>query len=123
MVAAAQAAIEPAAGGSAANGVAADERARPDGEHWPEWPAGAWAMHLASVRNPSAATEEWQRLAEQLQVPAAVRQLEPQRIETAERGVFYRVLGGPFATSAEAVAACGPIRAQGDYCGVLVHGD
>jgi hypothetical protein len=32
-------------------------------------------------------------------------------------------MGGPFATVEDAMAACGPIRETGDYCGILGHGD
>ncbi len=96
---------------------------RPAGLGWQRLPDGAFAMHLASVRSPVSATAEWQRLASLLELPAAIHQLEPQRIETAEQGVFYRVLGGPFRTSEAAAAACGAVRAKGAYCGVLADGD
>ena len=122
--------IEPAAAPSdlngAGNGVAEAlilPRERPAGLRWPRLPPGGYAMHLASVRNPVSATEEWRRLASQLGLPEVVHQLEPQRIERGEEGVFYRVVGGPFTTSEEAAAACAPVRAKGEYCGVLADGD
>jgi tetratricopeptide (TPR) repeat protein len=98
-------------------------QARPPGLRWPRLPAGGYAVHLASVRNPVRAIEEWQRLASTLALPAAIHQIEPQRVETAEREVFYRVLGGPFRTSEAAADACGPVLAKGEFCGVVADGD
>jgi tetratricopeptide (TPR) repeat protein len=97
--------------------------ARPSGRRWAKLPAGRFAIHLASVRDPISATEEWERLREFLALPNDIAQLEPERIELVEQGVFYRVLGGPFASQAEARAACRAIQDKGDYCAVLGHGD
>jgi hypothetical protein len=98
-------------------------RARPAGWRWPLLPPNAYALHLASVRSPVSATSEWQRLAELLELPPTIHQLEPQRVERADEGVFYRVMGGPFATIEDALAVCRPIRARGDYCGIIGNDD
>ena len=97
--------------------------ARPSGRRWATLADGRYAIHLASVRSPGSASEEWDRLRGILDLPSDIGQLEPRRVEVADRGVFYRVLGGPFASQAEAVAACGRIRDEGDYCAVLGYGD
>lgn len=97
--------------------------ARPSGRRWAKLSTGRFAIHLASVRSPVSATEEWTRLRGQLDLPSDIGQLEPMRIEVADQGVFYRVLGGPFANQAEAIAACQPIRDKGDYCAVLGYDD
>ena len=123
-------AIEPAAANGSLNGaeggtVAAPllPQARPPGLRWPRLPAGSYALHLASVRNPVSASEEWQRLASFLPLPASIHQIEPQRVETAGQEVYYRVLGGPFRTSEAAAAACRPVLAKGEFCGVVADGD
>ena len=123
-------AIEPAAANDSLNGAEGDTVAapllpqpRPPGLRWPRLPAGGYALHLASVRNPVSASEEWQRLASVLPLPSAIHQIEPQRVETAEQEVFYRVLGGPFRTSEAAAAACRPVLAKGEFCGVVADGD
>ena len=92
---------------------------RPSGRRWAKLPADRYAIHLASVRSPISASEEFERLRDVLELPGEVGQLEPERIEVAEQGVFYRVLGGPFASRAEANAVCRPIRDSGDFCAVL----
>jgi tetratricopeptide (TPR) repeat protein len=123
-------AIEPAAANGSLNGAEGGTatasllpQARPPGLRWPRLPAGGYALHLASVRDPVSATEEWQRLAGVLPLPSAIHQIEPQRVETAEREVYYRVLGGPFRTSEAAAAACRPVLAKGEFCGVVADGD
>ncbi|MCA9047801.1 MAG: SPOR domain-containing protein [Planctomycetaceae bacterium] len=79
----------------------------------------AFAIHLASVRSPIAAGEEWTRLAAELDLDPSIGQLLPQRIEVPGSGVYYRVEGGPFATRAEAAAACAPLADAGQYCAVV----
>jgi tetratricopeptide (TPR) repeat protein len=123
-------AIEPAAANGSLNGAEGGTatasllpQARPPGLRWPRLPAGGYALHLASVRDPVSATEEWQRLAGVLPLPKAIHQIEPQRVETAELEVYYRVLGGPFRTSEAAAAACRPVLATGEFCGVVADGD
>ncbi|MCB9967281.1 MAG: tetratricopeptide repeat protein [Geminicoccaceae bacterium] len=88
----------------------------------PPLPRG-FAIHLASVRSPAAANEEWTRLATELDLDPRIRQVLPQRVEVPGKGVFYRVEGGPFATRAEAAAACAPLAAAGQYCAVIESGD
>ncbi|MEZ5903605.1 MAG: SPOR domain-containing protein [Geminicoccaceae bacterium] len=85
----------------------------------PPRPPSGFAIHLASVRSPAAAHEEWTRLAGVLDLDPSVDQVLPQRIEVPGKGVFYRVEGGPFATRAEAAAACAPLAATGQYCAVI----
>jgi cell division septation protein DedD len=83
-------------------------------------PAARFAVHVASVRDPADAPGEWRRLARRSQPLAG---LEPQAPSTAEvpgKGTFHRVLGGAFATRAEAQAVCGRVRSAGGYCAVVV---
>ncbi len=94
---------------------------RPAGQRWRQLPEGRFAIHLASVRSPISATEEWQRLRDALGLSPDIDQLEPERIELAEQGVFYRVIAGPFPTRDAAAAACGSVRRMDAYCGVLAQ--
>lgn len=95
--------------------------ARPVAKRWQRPLPGDFAVHLASVRSPQAADGEWLRLAGLHDVVSGIRQLEPERIEVPEQGVFYRVVGGPFASRDAAASACGSLRAQGQYCAILAH--
>jgi hypothetical protein len=97
--------------------------ARPPGWRWPRLPAGRFAIHLASVRDPVSATEEWWRLRKELALSGNIDQLEPQRVEVADEGVFYRVVAGPFATQDDAEAACGPALDRDAFCRVVGNAD
>jgi cytoskeleton protein RodZ len=77
---------------------------------------GRFAIHVASVRDPAGVTAEWQRL---VRLHPTLAGLEPQPAKVAEipgKGRFYRVLGGAFATRAEAQAACARLQAEGSDC-------
>jgi tetratricopeptide (TPR) repeat protein len=113
------ASVEPAAG----DALAIIPTERPEGLRWPRLPDGRFAIHLASVRSPISATEEWLRLRDQFSIDPDLDQLEPERIEVLDQGVFYRVMAGPFATRDAAAAACDPLRRKDVYCGVLGGSD
>lgn len=93
----------------------------PLAEQWATFEPGDFAMHLASVRSPTAATEEWARIAEQLDLSPQIRQIEPQRIEISDKGVFYRVMGGPFDSAAAVEQACRAVKNTGQYCAIVAH--
>jgi hypothetical protein len=80
-------------------------------------PAARFTILVASVRDPAAVAGEWRRLA-RLHASLAGLELQPPRaIEVPGKGTFYRVLGGAFATNAEARAACERLMAEGgNYC-------
>jgi cell division septation protein DedD len=68
------------------------------------------------VRDPAGVAAEWQRL---VRLHPTLAGLEPQPAKVAEipgKGRFYRVLGGAFATRAEAQAACARLQAEGSDC-------
>ncbi len=81
--------------------------------------AKGFVIHLASVRSPAAARDEWQRLVAELDLDPSIQEVLPERVEIPDKGVFYRVTGGPFATRGEAAAVCAPIAARDRYCAVL----
>ena len=77
---------------------------------------GRFAIHVASVRDPAGVAAEWQRLV-RLHPSLAGLELQPARVaEIPGKGRFYRVLGGGFATRAEAQAACARLQAEGSDC-------
>jgi cell division septation protein DedD len=78
--------------------------------------AGRFAIQVASLRDPAGAADEWRRL---VRLHPSLAGLEPQPAKVAEipgKGRFYRVLGGAFASRAEAEAACARLLAEGSYC-------
>jgi Flp pilus assembly protein TadD len=90
----------------------------------PAAPAGAapgYTLHLASMSSMEAAHQAWGRLVKKHPSLAALRQLPPPPIEVPGKGTFYRVIGGTFATRAQAEAACRPVRAAGGECAVIAR--
>jgi hypothetical protein len=80
---------------------------------------GQVAIHVASVRDPAEVPGEWQRLAGRYQVLAGLELLRPTMVEVPGKGTFYRVIGGRFATEAEAQAICERLRPAGAYCMIV----
>ncbi len=81
---------------------------------------GGFAVHLASLRDPAGAAEEWRRLRRLHPTLLQGVELRPPRpVEVPGQGTYYRVAGGAFATRAEAQAACARLRAAGQYCTVV----
>ena len=77
---------------------------------------GRFAIQVASLRDPAGAAAAWRRL---VRLHPSLAGLEPRPARVAEvpgEGRFYRVLGGAFATRAEAQAACARLLAEGSYC-------
>ena len=83
-------------------------------------PAARSSVHLASVRDPADVSGEWQRLAKRHQVLADLELQAPRKVEVPGKGIFYRVIGGAFATRAEAQAVCERLRSAGRYCTIVV---
>ncbi len=81
---------------------------------------GTFAIHVASVSGAARAAgvaSEWRRLANIHPSLAGLQPLPPKAVEVPGKGSFYRVLGGPFRTRSEALAACSRLRAEGGgYC-------
>jgi hypothetical protein len=81
---------------------------------------GTFAIHVASVSgaaHAAGAASEWRRLTNIHPSLAGLQPLPPRTVEVPGKGSFYRVLGGPFRTRSEALAACSRLRAEGGaYC-------
>ncbi|MFQ5346551.1 MAG: SPOR domain-containing protein [Rhodothalassiaceae bacterium] len=78
--------------------------------------ADAWKLQLAAFRSERAAQALWQQLA--AQAPDLVSGLEHRILiaDRGEKGVFYRLLIGPFASRAEAERRCHALEAAGQAC-------
>jgi SPOR domain len=78
------------------------------------------AIHVASVRSPAEVPGEWQRLSGRYQVLSGLELQAPTTVKIQGHGTFYRVIGGAFATRAEAQAVCEGLRSAGVYCMIVV---
>ena len=84
-------------------------------------PAGAdtYRIHLTSIRQEADATAEWGRLRRLFRASLADLDLSVMRTDLgAERGVWYRIQGGPLAR-AEARARCASFSARKQWCQVV----
>jgi len=81
--------------------------------------AGAFAVQIAAVREKEAARAFRQRM--QRRYPDVLGDLEVtvQRAELADRGVFWRVRGGSFASREAAESLCARLKAEGQGCFVV----
>jgi len=83
-------------------------------------PEGApkFAIHLSSLSSEEGAKSHWTTL--QKAFPGTLRDLvlNVQRADLGERGIFYRVLAGPFVNEGEAKRSCDALKAQRQYCRV-----
>jgi hypothetical protein len=78
--------------------------------------AGRWAVQVASVRDPANAPGAWQQLAKRYPSLTGLEPRVPRAVIVPDKGTFYRVMGGAFATAAEARAFCDHLRADGADC-------
>ncbi len=99
------AARPPAAGAGARTPAAAPAAA-----------TGDWAVHLASYRSTTAATEGWKTL--QRQFPdLAGKSMRTSEFDSGRgRGTYTRLLASGFANEAAAKEFCRPLVARGQFC-------
>jgi hypothetical protein len=77
---------------------------------------GAAAMHLASYKNPANAERGWKQLsAANADLLGSARPIV-RRVDIPGKGVFYRLLAGPMASTADAKALCTALKARKLYC-------
>lgn len=85
----------------------------------PRGDANDYRIHLTSIRREASAAAEWRRLQRLFRAPLADLNLSVMRADLgAERGVWYRIQGGPLAR-AEARARCASFAAQNHWCRVI----
>jgi len=81
--------------------------------------ADGYRIHLTSIRREADAAAEWLRLRRRFRTLLADLRLSVMRADLgAERGVWYRIQGGPLAR-AEARARCASIAVQQQWCRVV----
>jgi tetratricopeptide (TPR) repeat protein len=78
-----------------------------------------FAIQVALVREPAEVLQEWQRLARLHPTLADLKPRPPRPIGVASKGTFYGVVGGSFATRAEARATCERLREEDGQCLVV----
>ena len=78
-----------------------------------------FAVHLASLRNQDRAKAEWHRL--QSEFPELLHQRDPviRFVDLEGRGIFYRVLTGPFHDRRKAQDLCAEFESRQQYCLVI----
>jgi len=101
----------------------AAQRAAPDTPEAATTPNGErrgdYAVQVAALREERAARATWQRVQNaHVEVLGDLRLLL-QQAELEDRGRFWRVRGGPFASRDAAEAACARLKAEGQGCFVV----
>ncbi len=74
------------------------------------------AIHLSSVRNQIDTKTEWKRLQKRFPNLLENWELLVRSVELEERGIYYRVLAGPFADYAKAQDVCAMFKSRDQYC-------
>jgi tetratricopeptide (TPR) repeat protein len=77
---------------------------------------GDFAIQIALVRDPAEVLQEWRRLERRHPSLTKLKPLPPRPVGVASKGTFYGVVGGSFATRAEAQATCERLREEGGDC-------
>lgn len=79
-------------------------------------PAGEWQVQLAAFRDEPSADEAWKGL--QKKFPDALSALKPTviRADLGDRGIYFRLRTGDFASKQEADAFCQTLAAKGQGC-------
>jgi hypothetical protein len=81
---------------------------------------GRFAIQVAAVLDPTEVPDEWRQLVGRYQVLAGLELQAPTTVTIPGKGTFYRVIGGVFATRAEAHAVCERLRSIGGDCMTVV---
>ena len=78
-----------------------------------------FAVQLASLRKPGDATGEWRRLRSSHDSVLGGLKSRVIRADLGAKGVYYRLVAGPFQNDADARGACRRLRAQKQGCLVV----
>lgn len=77
---------------------------------------GPYLAQVAALRTEEGAAPLWRRLSERAPDLFADAQLNVQRVELGQQGVYWRVRAGAFADRANADLFCARVRALGQEC-------
>ena len=83
--------------------------------------AGGVVVILAAVRGADEVRGEWQRLVRHYPDLADLELQPTQMVEVKGKGTFYRVIGGPLGSKAEADSLCARLTKAGASCRPLVR--
>lgn len=76
-------------------------------------------LHLASFRQQDTASDERTRIRQEYTTLLGDLEVQVRRVVLDERGVYYRILAGPFVSRFVASAYCTEIRESGQSCMVI----
>ncbi len=77
---------------------------------------GPYVAQLAALQSAAAADVAWQRLSSRAPALFAAANLDVERADLGQRGVYYRVRAGYFADRVNAARFCERIRQMGQDC-------
>lgn len=80
---------------------------------------GAFLAQIASLKSADAADAAWTRFARRAPALFQPARKDVQQADLGERGVYFRVRAGYFATRADAAQFCGQVKALGQECLVV----
>ncbi len=82
-------------------------------------PSGSFGLQLAAFRDPNAIPPLWRKLkASHVKILGKLR-VKVLRITVSEKGVFHRLIAGPFPTEATARVACQSLKSRNQDCFVV----
>lgn len=79
-------------------------------------PAGGWRIQIASVKSEDIAKSTWARLQAAHGDVLANLRMQPTRVDLGDKGVWYRIYGGPFSDAAAAGRLCDSLKAKNQGC-------
>lgn len=78
-----------------------------------------FVLHLASLQSDAQARREWRRLRQAFPELLGELALTLEPVDLGTRGVYQRILSGPFEDRAAAGQACARLKAKQQYCQVV----
>ncbi|WP_282609190.1 SPOR domain-containing protein [Pelagibius sp. Alg239-R121] len=79
----------------------------------------AMAVHLSSNKSKEAAMQEWSQLKSAFPKQLSGLELDVERADLGKKGVFFRVLAGPFEDKSAARQICSQLKKKQQYCAVM----
>ncbi|TQV80432.1 SPOR domain-containing protein [Denitrobaculum tricleocarpae] len=77
------------------------------------------ALHLSSNKTKESAMREWTELKKAFPDQLGGLNLEIARTDLGKKGVFFRVMAGPFADKPAAARVCSELKKKEQYCAVM----
>lgn len=78
--------------------------------------SGAYVVQVASLPEAEAATRIWENLLRKNQDILSVKRPDIQMADLGDKGIYYRLRIGPFATKEEAQRMCDTLKSRGQDC-------